>query len=221
MIDGLMRFAQLHLENGFLYLFNDVFHIFICHPRTCWQTKTYLKDFLLHSVGVNHSIRIYRLLVHGLPHRTGFNPVCRHKHTQCLHVVIGLTVCRGTLHSFITPAAPPTAVLSPLIGILLTLYPHIGIQRSRTEPVIRVITRIGRLSMDMHAPHLFQTVPHKNLHMLVMVDMFLYHRHLSATDTCTNITHTIVVANGRMLIVRISITRCVAYHMTVFLSSTL
>ena len=43
--------------------------------------------------------------------------------------------------------------------------------------------------------------------MLVMVDMFLYHRHLSATDTCTNITHTIVVANGRMLIVRISITR--------------
>lgn len=61
--------------------------------------------------------------------------------------------------------------------------------------------------MDMNTRHIGQQFLIKLLHMLMMLDMRIKHRHLVATDTCTNIGHTIVVANGRMLIVRISIAR--------------
>lgn len=61
--------------------------------------------------------------------------------------------------------------------------------------------------MNMHARHIGQQFLVKLPHMLMMLDMRIENSHLAATDTCTNIGHTIVVANGRMLIVRISIAR--------------
>lgn len=61
--------------------------------------------------------------------------------------------------------------------------------------------------MNMHARNIGQQFLVKLLHMLMMLDMRIKNSHLAATDTCTNIGHTIVVANGRMLIERISIAR--------------
>lgn len=61
--------------------------------------------------------------------------------------------------------------------------------------------------MNMHARDIGQQFLIKLLHMLMMLDMRIENSHLASTDTCTNIGHTIVVANGRMLIVRISIAR--------------
>ena len=61
--------------------------------------------------------------------------------------------------------------------------------------------------MNMHARDIGQQFLIKLLHMLMMLDMRIENSHLTATDTCANIGHTIVVANGRMLIVRISIAR--------------
>ena len=59
----------------------------------------------------------------------------------------------------------------------------------------------------MHARDIGQQFLIKLLHMLMMLDMRIDNSHLAATDTCANIGHAIVVANGRMLIVRISIAR--------------
>lgn len=61
--------------------------------------------------------------------------------------------------------------------------------------------------MNMHARDIGQQFLIKLPHMLMMLDMRIENSHLAATDTCANIGHTIVVANGRMLIVRISIAR--------------
>ena len=59
----------------------------------------------------------------------------------------------------------------------------------------------------MHARDIGQQFLIKLPHMLMMLDMRIENSHLTATDTCANIGHTIVVANGRMLIVWISIAR--------------
>ena len=59
----------------------------------------------------------------------------------------------------------------------------------------------------MHARDIGQQFLIKLPHMLMMLDTRIENSHLAATDTCTNIGHTIVVADGRMLIVRISIAR--------------
>lgn len=60
--------------------------------------------------------------------------------------------------------------------------------------------------MDMNTRHIGQQFLIKLLHMLMMLDMRIKHRHLAATDTCANIGHTIVVANGSVLVVWIGIT---------------
>ena len=59
----------------------------------------------------------------------------------------------------------------------------------------------------MHARDIGQQFLIKFPHMLMMLDMRIKNSHLTSTDTCANIVHTVVVANGRMLIVRISIAR--------------
>lgn len=61
--------------------------------------------------------------------------------------------------------------------------------------------------MNMHARDIGQQFLIKLPHMLMMLDTRIENSHLAATDTCANFGHTIVVANGRMLIVMISIAR--------------
>ena len=53
--------------------------------------------------------------------------------------------------------------------------------------------------MNMHARDIGQQFLIKLLHMLMMLDMRIENSHLAATDTCADIGHTIVVANGSML----------------------
>lgn len=60
--------------------------------------------------------------------------------------------------------------------------------------------------MDMNARHIGQQFLIKLLHMLMMLDMRIENSHLAATDTCANIGHTIVVADGSVLVVRICVT---------------
>ena len=60
--------------------------------------------------------------------------------------------------------------------------------------------------MNMHARDIGQQFLVKLPHMLMMLDMRIENSHLAATDTCTNIGHTIVVANGSLLVVWIGIT---------------
>ena len=60
--------------------------------------------------------------------------------------------------------------------------------------------------MNMHARDIGQQFLIKLLHMLMMLDMRIENSHLAATDTCADIGHTIVVADGSVLVVWIGIT---------------
>ena len=58
----------------------------------------------------------------------------------------------------------------------------------------------------MHARDIGQQFLIKLPHMLMMLDMRIKNSHLASTDTCANIGHTIVVADGSVLVVWIGIT---------------
>ena len=58
----------------------------------------------------------------------------------------------------------------------------------------------------MHARDIGQQFLIKLPHMLMMLDMRIKNSHLAATDTCADIGHTIVVADGSVLVVWIGIT---------------
>ncbi len=92
-----------------------------------------------------------------------------------------------------------------LISILLTLYLHVSIECRGAKPEVCIIAFVSRLLVDMHTPYIFQQFFIKCLNVLVMGNVVIKYRHLSATDTCAYIRHTIIIANGSMLIVRISI----------------
>jgi hypothetical protein len=57
--------------------------------------------------------------------------------------------------------------------------------------------------VHQHARDISQELFIKSLNMLMMRNMFLQYRHLPTANTGANITHPVVKANGRMLIIRI------------------
>ena len=75
-------------------------HIIISYIRSGRKTKSNFEDFFFYSVRIERSIRINRLLVHRLPYRTCLNPLGKHEYTECLHILIRLTIRRSTIYSF-------------------------------------------------------------------------------------------------------------------------
>ena len=61
--------------------------------------------------------------------------------------------------------------------------------------------------MQCNALNILQQLAIHLLHMLMMGDMRIKNRHLTAADTGTHIAHAVVITDGRVLVVRISITR--------------
>ena len=61
--------------------------------------------------------------------------------------------------------------------------------------------------MNMHARDIGQQFLIKLLHMTMVSDVGIEDSHLTTADTRTDIGHSVVVANGSMLVVRISIAR--------------
>ena len=57
----------------------------------------------------------------------------------------------------------------------------------------------------MHALHVLQQLFIKSLHVLMVLQMLLNHRHLPTADTGAYIRHTIVIPNLLVLIVRIAL----------------
>ena len=93
-----------------------------------------------------------------------------------------------------------------LVSILLSLHLQRRIKCYCTKPVVAVVIAISRLTMHSHTLNTCQQLLIEFLHMLMMSDMIIYHSHLATTYTCTDVTHTIVVANLLMLIVWIAFT---------------
>ena len=73
---------------------HNIPNILIRHIRTCRQAEPDLEQVLLHTICINRSSRIHRLLVHRLPYRTALDLLGKHEHAQSLHILIRLTIRR-------------------------------------------------------------------------------------------------------------------------------
>ena len=103
-----------------------------------------------------------------------------------------------------------------LICILLPFYPQLRRQCNCTKPVVAIVnilfaisilerTGLLGLAVDTDAGNIGQKLFVERLHMFMVFDVFVRHRHLAATDTGADVRHTIVVSNLFMLIVRIAL----------------
>ena len=93
-----------------------------------------------------------------------------------------------------------------LIGLFLPLHTQRRIERDGAEPVVGVVITVSGLGMHCDARDTGQQLLVELLHMLMMGDMVISHRHLTAPDTCAYITHTVVVTDFLMLIIRVALT---------------
>ena len=112
--------------NRFLNAFYNVVDVIVRDIRTSRQTEAYLKQFLLYPIRIYRSTLIHGLFVHGLPYRTTLNLLAQHEHTQCLNILIRLTICscrvNGMYHTCCTTYG---SLDNFLVGILLLVSSHL------------------------------------------------------------------------------------------------
>ncbi len=94
-----------------------------------------------------------------------------------------------------------------LVGIFLSFDAYRRVEGGGAEPEVRVKARVCRLPVDMHARDVRQQFLIQPLHMLMMGDMRTENRHLTSAYAGADVGHTVVVADGRVLVVRIGVTR--------------
>ena len=84
--------------------------------------------------------------------------------------------------------------------IIISTGLHWIYQNSR-QPIISVETTI-RIRFQRYTIHTFKSILVKSMYMAVMRNMLIQYGHLTTTDTRTNITHTIIVTDLFMLVMR-------------------
>ena len=102
-------------------------------------------------------------------------------------------------------SATDSSLNNCLVGILLSLHLHILIDSDGAKPIVRVVTASGGLTVYSHALHIFQQLFIKSLHVLVMCNMVIHHRHLATSNTSANVRHTVVITYFLMLVVWIAL----------------
>ena len=151
--------------------------------------------------------------MHGFPHRTDFDACLVEGHTHGLYIVVGLTVCNGCRRCMSdTCRTAHSTGHDGLIGLFLPLHTQRRIERDGAEPVVGVVITVSGLGMHCDARDTGQQLLVELLHMLMMGDMVISHRHLTAPDTCAYITHTVVVTDLLMLIIRVALTVLGSIH---------
>ncbi len=89
---------SFHSVTSQFYAVNDIAHVIIGHIRAGRKAETHLEKSFFHTVGVDRSTGIDRLLVHRLPRRTGLDLLAEHEDAQGLDIRIRLTVSRDAIH---------------------------------------------------------------------------------------------------------------------------
>ena len=195
------------LPNRLFDAIDNVADIIVGYIWAGWETEAYLEESGFHVVGVCCGTCVDRLLVHWLPDWTALDFLGQHEHAESLHIFVRLTIGRRTIYGVNHTCSSAHCGLDDLlVGILLTLNMNLRVQRRSTKPEIRIITRILRLLMNMHARDIGQQFLVKLLHMTMVSDVGIEDSHLTTADTRTDIGHSVVVADGSVLVVRIGIT---------------
>ena len=91
------------------------------------------------------------------------------------------------------------------VGVLLTSHMQIPVKQYRVQPIVAVVAS-GRILMKRDSLHISQQLTIQTAQILMVRYVLIHHRHLAATDTCTNVTHPIIIAYTLMLVVGIGLT---------------
>ena len=164
-----------------------------------------MEELLAHSIDVGWRILIHWLLVHRLPQGTALHLASVKIDAQSLHVIVGLAVGAhlATRVGHSCSAAHSTGH-HRRIGAGLPLDAQVGRESERAEPVVGIEFRRGG-SVHTQSFHIGQQLLVHALHVPVMRQMVIHHRHLSASDTCTDVAHAVVVAHRFVLVIGISL----------------
>ena len=107
------------LSDCVLDALHNIPNILIRHIRTCRQAEPDLEQVLLHTICIDRSTLIHRLLVHRLPNRTALHLLTKHKHAQRLHILIRLTIRSSAIHRINHTGSTANSRLEDLLIILL------------------------------------------------------------------------------------------------------
>ena len=178
---------------------HDIPDIIVTDIRSGRQTETNAEKRRLDVIGINRSTLINRLLVHWLPDRPALDLLAQHEHSERLDILVRLAIggraghlvdhTRGTAHGRLDHL---------LVRILLADDTDRRIQRRCAQPVIRLETPVLRLLMYLNTRHIRQQLLVQLLHMAMMRDMRIQHRHLTTADTRAHIRHAVIVPYRRM-----------------------
>ena len=154
--------------------------------------------------------------MHRLPHRARLHLGGIEPHTHRLHIRIRLAIggggrsrvnhARSTAHS---------ARNHHLIRIFLTLHVQRRSKHDGAQPIVGIVVATFRLSVHRDAIHIRQQLLIERLHMLMVRNMLIHNRHLTTTNACTHIAHSIIIADFLVLIIRITlaILRGIHHHL--------
>lgn len=88
------------------------------------------------------------------------------------------------------------------VGVLLSLDLQSGVDGDRVEPVVAVVAS-GGVAVDLDAFDPVEQFAVEVIHMPVVCDVLLEHRHLTAADARADVGHAVVVADFLVLVVRV------------------
>ena len=173
--------------------------IIVTDIRSGRQTETNAEKRRLDVIGINRSTLIDRLLVHWLPDRPALDLLAQHEHSERLDILVRLAIGGRAGHLVDhTRGAAHGRLDHLLVRILLADDTDRRIQRRCAQPVIRLETPVLRLLMYLNPRNIRQQLLVQLLHMTMMLDMRLQHRHLTTADTSAHIRHAVIIPYRRM-----------------------
>ena len=210
------RFASC---DGRLDCLDDVADVVVGDVRSGREAEAYGEERLADTVDVCGRITVDRLFVHRLPERTRLDAGGVEGQAHRLHVGVGLAVGHGGGGGMGHAGGSSDGARYHLfICVLLPLYLQVRVERACAEPEVGVeysVCRLmpgdvrivcgGGIAVHRYSLHVLQQFAVELLHVPVVGDMVVDHRHLSAAYAGADVAHAVVVADVLVLVVWIAL----------------
>lgn len=192
--------------NHLLNLLLNIQHILVRYVWGSEQAHAHFEDGFRNSIYIRRNSLLHGLFVHWFPNRTSLHTSSIPNHTQSLHVIIQMAIRHyGICHMNHTCSTSYSTFHNRLVGILLPHNPHIRIQSTRAQPVVRIIAHSSRLRMQVHTRDIHQKLFVHLPDMLVVRQVLVNHRHQPTADTSADIAQALVIADILVPGVRIAL----------------
>ena len=165
-----------------------------------------MEEVLADAVEVGGVGAVDGLAVHGLPQGARLDIKAVETDAHGLYIGVGLAVGGGGA-CLVDDSGGSShgAADDALVGLVLSLDVEVGREGDGAEPVVAVVAAVGGLAVDGDARHVGEEALIERLDVLVVRDMVAGDGHLSAADAGADIGHTVVVADGFVLVVGVGL----------------